>query len=152
VTGPPAQPTAEGGLYASRPGSVSAAGVLLIVLGALRELFALIGLVLLIAARDELSGMANTGAVVAVAVVAIMITAGIGILQILGGVNALQQRRRAIMHAVVGCSVGILLAVLGILGGGSGPALTTVINAVVLIGDVVALILVTQTGRHMTLP
>jgi hypothetical protein len=152
VTGPPAEPTAEGGIYASRPGSVSATGVLLIVLGALRELFSLIGLVLLIGAGDELSGIASAGAVIAVAVVAILITAGIGILQILGGVNALQQRRRAIVLAVVGCSMGILLAVLGILGGGSGPALTMVINAAVLIGDVVALILVTQSGRHMTLP
>jgi len=143
---------APGSAYTSRPGTVTGAGGLLIALGALRVLFSLIGLVLLIGAGDELSGISGAGAVVGVVVAAILITAGVGILQILGGVNALRLRRRAIVLAVVGCSVGILIAALSLLGGGSGPALTKVINVLVLIGDIVALILVMQSGRHLTLP
>ena len=137
--------------HAGRPTPVMAAGILLIVLGGLRLLFALLGLVLLIGASEELTGRAGAGDVIGVVVVAIVITAGVGALQILGGVNALRLRRRAIVLAIVGCSIGILIAILGLLGGGSGAA-TVVINLLVLIGDIVALALVVQNRRRLTLP
>jgi hypothetical protein len=143
---------AQGHAYVSRPGKVTWAGGLLTTLGALRILFSLIGLVVLIGVSDELSGTSSAGAVVGIVVVAILITAGVGLLQILGGINALRLRRRAIVLGVLGCSVGILIAVLGLLGGGSVPALTMVINVVILIGDIVALIVLTRSSRHLTLP
>jgi hypothetical protein len=160
MTQPPAPPPPppSGGVapherpYGGRPAPVTTAVVFLIVLGGLRILFALLGLVLLIGASDELSGESEAGAVVGVIVVAILITAGVGILQILGGVNTLRLRRRAFVLAIVGCSIGIVLAILGLLGGGSGAAITVAINVLVLIGDIVALVLVAQNRRHLTLP
>jgi hypothetical protein len=137
--------------YGTRPTPVTTAGVVLIVLGGLREVFALIALIVIIGASEELAGLEGAGAAIGILVFAILLTAGVGLLQILGGVTVLRQRRRGMLLGIIGCAVGILLALLGLAGGASGGA-TLIINVLILIGDIVALVLVLQNGRHLTLP
>jgi len=148
---PPPPPPAPGWQPAgTRPGGLSGAGILLIVLGGLRELFALIALVVVLAASDEFAGVDDAEVAIGIIVVALVIVIGVGLLQIFGGVNTLRLRRRGLVLGLTGSIIGIVLALLGLLSAGGTPAVTIVINLLVLIGDVIAVILLAQNGRYLT--
>ncbi len=124
--------------------------ILLIILGGLRELFALIALIVVLAASDEFVGVDDAGVAVGIIVVALVIVVGVGLLQILGGVNTLRLRRRGMILGLTGSIIGIVLALLGLLSAGGTPAVTIAINVMVLIGDIIAVILLAQNGRYLT--
>jgi hypothetical protein len=148
---PPPPPPAPGWQPAgTRPGGLSGAGILLIVLGGLRELFALIALVVVLAASDEFAGVDDAEVAIGIIVVALVIVIGVGLLQIFGGVNTLRLRRRGLVLGLTGSIIGIVLALLGLLSAGGTPAVTIVVNLLVLIGDVIAVILLAQNGRYLT--
>lgn len=150
---PPPPPPPEGGPvpYGTRPTPVTAAGVLLIVLGGLRELFAVIAIIVIIGAGGEIAGLEDAGAIIGVLVFAVLLTAAVGLLQILGGVNALRQRPLGRLLGSIGCAIGIGIALLGLIGGAAGGA-TVIVNILILIGDIAALVLLLQNGRHFTVP
>jgi hypothetical protein len=129
---------------------VTGVSILLIILGGLRELFALIALIVVLAASDEFVGVDDAGVAVGIIVVALVIVVGVGLLQILGGVNTLRLRRRGMILGLTGSIIGIVLALLGLLSAGGTPAVTIAINVMVLIGDIIAVILLAQNGRYLT--
>ena len=147
---PPPPPAAGWQPAGTRPGGLSGAGILLIVLGGLRELFALIALVVVLAASDEFAGVDDAEVAIGIIVVALVIVIGVGLLQIFGGVNTLRLRRRGLVLGLTGSIIGIVLALLGLLSAGGTPAVTIVVNLLVLIGDVIAVILLAQNGRYLT--
>jgi hypothetical protein len=146
---PPPPPPAPGGQYpGARPGTVAGVGILLIILGSLRGLFALIAVIVVIGASDEITGDLG-GAALGIVIVALLITVAVGLLQILGGANTLRLRRRGFVLGLTGSVIGIVLGLLGLLGGGA-EGLTIVINVLVLIGDIVAVVLLSQNSRYLT--
>src|SRR5919106_5266514 len=129
---PPPPPAAGWQPAGTRPGGLCGAGILLIVMGGLRELFALIALVVVLAASDEFAGADDAEVAIGIIVVALVIVIGVGLLQIFGGVNTLRLRRRGLVLGLTGSIIGIVLALLGLLSAGGTPAVTIVVNLLVL--------------------
>ena len=152
--GPPPPPPSAGGpgpAYGARPASANAAGVILIIVGALRDLLAVIAAIAVIGVSGEIAGLEGGGAVIGIAVFFLLLSAAVGVVQIVGGVNVLRLRKLGRVLGIVGCAVGATLVLVGLLGGGA-TGLGLGIAVFLLLGDIVGLILVLQLNQHLTLP
>jgi hypothetical protein len=139
--------------YGARPGGITAASVLLFVVGGLRGVFALIALVLVAGAGGELAGIPGAGAFIGVAIVIILITIGAAILQIIGGAQTLRLRRRGRVLGLTGTIIGLAIGVLGLIGGLSDGAGASVIFTILfLIGDIAIIVILAQNARYLTNP
>ncbi|HJV04130.1 MAG TPA: hypothetical protein VJ868_02590 [Actinomycetota bacterium] len=83
------------------------------------------------------------------AIFAILLTVVVGLLQIFGGVNVPQLRRRGRTLGFVGCGIGIALAILGLASGGAAGA-SVIVSVLILLGDIAAIVLLVQSERHLT--
>jgi hypothetical protein len=155
---PPAQPPGGpvyGGVpaYGARPSGVTAAAVVMFVVGGLRSVLGLIALIAVIGAGGQLSGIPGAGAFIGVAVIIVLITIGAAVLQILGGTHTLRLRRRGRAIGLTGTIIGLAIGVLGLVGGASdGQAGALVVTLLFIIGDVVIIVLLAQNGRYLTNP
>jgi hypothetical protein len=154
TTPPPPPPPPAGGpapTYGARPANVTAAGVILITVGALRDLLAVIAAIAIIGLSGEIAGLEGGGAVIGIAVFFLLLSAAVGVVQIIGGTNVLRLRKIGRVLGIVGCAVGAIIVLMGLLGGGA-TGLGLGIAVLLLLGDIVGLVLVAQLGQHLTLP
>jgi hypothetical protein len=110
-----------------------------------------IAAIAVIGVSGEIAGLEGGGAVIGIAVFFLLLSAAVGLVQILGGVNVLRLRKLGRILGIVGCIVGAIIVLMGLLGGGA-TGLGLGIAVLLLIGDVVALVLLTQNSRYLTLP
>ena len=152
---PPGAYGPGGGGYGAagpRPGGLTAAAVLVFIVGGLRILFGLIALVAVLGATDEIAAFgASSGQVVGVVAVAVLITLAVAIVQILGGVAALRQRRRAFPLILAGCIAGIVIGLFGLVSGG-GAAGGTLFAVLFLLVDIAAIVLTVTNKRYLINP
>jgi len=148
---PPPPPTGpSGGAYGARPGSVTGAGILLIILGSLRGLLGLIALIAILGATEEITDELGGGALT-IGIVSVLIALIVGLLQILGGVNTLRLRRRGFVLGLTGSIIGVILVLLGLVSGtAAAGGLALVVAVLVLLGDIAAIIMLTQSSRYLT--
>ncbi len=146
---PPDQPQ-HAGTPGTRPPALTTAAVLLFIVSGLRIIFGLITLVAVLGAQDEIESQlgVSSGTVVGVVTVAVLITLAVATLQLMSGVSALRQRRRAFGLGLAGCIIGIVIGIYGLASGGSGGsgALFAVLFLAV---DITALVLLVQNRSHL---
>jgi hypothetical protein len=118
--------------------------------GGIRALLYLIAVVAIIGVSGELSDFGVSGGAVAVGVVLALIALAAGVLQIVGGAQLLRLRRQGRVIGLSGTSVGLALALFGVLGGSGGGAV--VIGVLLLLGDVAIIVLLAQNSRYLTNP
>ncbi|HZB04804.1 MAG TPA: hypothetical protein VE737_10850 [Actinomycetota bacterium] len=151
---PPGGPVYSGRpAYAARPGGLTASAVLLLVVGGLRAVLALIGLIAIAGAGDQLAGIPGAGAAIGVAVVIVLIVVAAGVLQILGGVQILRLRRRGRPFGLTGTIIGLVVGLLGLVGSlADGAGASAIFTILFLIADIVIIVLLVQNGRYLTNP
>lgn len=149
---PPAGGPVYGGVpaYGTRPGGVTTASVLLFVAGGLGGLVYLIALVAILGASGQLSDFGVSGGLIGVFVLVALIGIAGAVLQIMGGVHTLRLRRRGRALGLTGTIMGLVLALLSVLGGGN--ALAVIIAVLLLIADITIIVLLAQSGRYLTNP
>jgi hypothetical protein len=151
---PPGGPVYSGGpAYATRPGGLTVSAVLLLVVGGLRAVLALIALIAIAGAGDQLAGIPGAGAAIGVAVVIVLIVVAAGILQILGGIQILRLRRRGRAFGLTGTIIGLVVGLLGLVGSlADGAGASVIFTILFLIADIVIIVLLVQNGRYLTNP
>jgi hypothetical protein len=152
---PPGGPVYAGGpAYGARPSALTAAAVIMFVIGGLRTLIYLLGIILILGASGEISELAGggVGGLIAIAVVFALVAVVAGILQILGGTHTLRLRRRGRVLGLTGTIIGLALALYGLLTGGGGNAGGVVISLLLLLGDIAIIVLLAQNSRYLTNP
>jgi hypothetical protein len=113
---------------------------------------ALISLVLILAAGDELEDIEDAGVVVAILLIVVAVTILAGLLQVMGGVRTLAMKIRGWALGMAGSIIGLVLGILSF--AGSSQAGTTGANlllvALLFIGDIVILAYLGQARKTMT--
>lgn len=147
---PPSGPGYGTGAPYARAGGVTAASVVLFVVGGIRSLLYLLAVVAIIGASGELTAFGVSGGQVAVGVFLALVALAAGILQIIGGASTLRLRRRGRTLALAGTIVGLSMALLAMFSGGGGGAL--VFGMLLIVGDIAIIVLLAQNSRHLVNP
>jgi hypothetical protein len=155
ASGPPPAGGPPYGYAAQRPGVATAAGIMSIVMGSLRVVFALLVLVIVLSFLDELEitllgGVEDEGLVFGVAIAAIAVVILLGLLQIFGGVSVLRLRGRGLaMTAVILLIVLEALSLGSSVASGATDATSLGSTAGFLILDIITLVLLVRAGPNL---
>jgi hypothetical protein len=156
---PPPGPSPTGPVYGggpagtTRPSGLTAAGVLLFVVGGMRLLFYILALVGLAVLSGQLEELGVPGGAVFIGIVFIVLALAAGVIQIVGGAQTMRLRRRGRVLGLAGTISGLVVAAFALLtGGGGGSSLALGILVLLIIGDIIIIVLLAQNGRYLTNP
>lgn len=142
----PAPPPGAGGM---RPPAVTAAIYMLIVVGGLRALLGLIGLI-------GVFGVLSVGGFVFLLLLLVIVGIVVGVVQLLGGLNALQGRMQrgyqlgfgGTVTAIAVRVLGIIIGLIALSGVGVGLAGGLAFDVIFIAVDVVILVLLVQNKDY----
>jgi hypothetical protein len=156
---PPPGPPPPGPVYGggpagtTRPSGLTAAAVLLFVVGGMRLLFYILALIGLAVLSGQLEEIGVPGGAVFIGVVFIVLALAAGVLQIVGGAQTMRLRRRGSVFGFAGTISGLVVAAFALLtGGGAGNTFALGVLVLLILGDIIIIVLLAQNGRFLTNP
>ncbi len=149
---PPPPPVPGAPIPGQRPTQATTAATLLFIVGGLRLLLGLIAAIVVMGAADRIGDEPDGGTLLAVVAVVLVVLLVAAALQIAGGRHTLAMRPRGFSLGISGTIIGLLLGVLGLAGAAQGNStpLNILITVLLLVGDIVILMQLSQARRFMT--